>query len=154
MKLILGFVFLGVLAVLAANKKEIWIFSGEQVDSTLKALRAGDKAKPSVSKTIGSFGNHSVMLVERNGNGVVEVHLHKNDVILVREGAGRLITGGEVIGGKNTEDGEIRGDSIKGGVEHTIRTGDIIEIPATVPHQVLLKPGETVSYAAIKVDAQ
>ena len=39
------------------------------------------------------------------------------------------------------------------GTKRTIHEGDIIQIPATVPHQILLNPGETVAYAAVKVDA-
>ncbi len=125
----------------------------QQINSTFASIRAADPKKPSVSKVVGTFSGHSLSLIQRNGNGVVEVHLHKHDMLFVRQGTATLIVGGEVVNGKDTGGGEIRGDSIRNGTKRTINAGDIVQIPAKVPHQLLLNPGETVAYAAVKVDA-
>ncbi len=154
MKRILGLAALGGLFVMAKSSKETWILPDAQINSTFSSIRAADPKKPVVSKVVGNFDGHSLMLIQRNGNGVVEVHMNKHDVLFVREGSATLVFGGEVVNGKDTGQGEIRGDSIRNGTKRTIHTGDIIQIPATVPHQLLLNSGETVAYAAMKVDAR
>ena len=50
--------------------------------------------------------------------------------------------------------GEIQGDSIKGGVSKKVSTGDIIHIPAGVPHQFFVDPGKQITYFVLKVAAQ
>lgn len=154
MKRILGLAALSGLFAVAQSSKDVWILPDQQVSSTFASIRAADPKKPIVSKVVGTFAGHSLTLIERNANGVVEVHQHKHDMMFVRQGSATLISGGEVVNGKDTGGGEIRGDSIRNGTKRTIKTGDIIQIPATVPHQILLNPGETVAYAAVKVDAQ
>ena len=143
----------GALFVSAESSKDIWIMGNGEVNSTLASIRAANPKKPSVSKVVGTFPGHSVMLIQRNGNGEVEVHAHKNDIFFVRQGTATLITGGEVVGGKETGKDEIRGESIRNGAKHTIHAGDIVQIPAGVPHQILLDPGQTFAYATVKVDA-
>lgn len=153
MKRLIGFAVLTGFFAVAQSSKDIWVLTDGEVKSTFAAIRAADPKKPSVSKAVGTFAGHSLSLIQRNANGVVEVHLHKHDLIFVRQGTATLISGGEVVNGKDTGGGEIRGDSIRNGTKRTIHEGDIIQIPATVPHQILLNPGETVAYAAVKVDA-
>lgn len=153
MKRLIGTAALSGLFAVAQPSKDVWILPDAQVNSTLTSIRAADPKKPSVSKVVGTFAGHSLMLIQRNGNGEVEVHQHKHDMLFVRQGGATLVYGGEVVNGKDTAPGEIRGDSIRGGTKRTIHTGDIIQIPATVPHQLLLNPGQTIAYAAVKVDA-
>ena len=153
MKRILTLTALSGFVVVGQSSKEVWILPDQQINSTFNAIRAADPKKPSVSKTVGTFAGHSLSLIQRNANGVVEVHLHKHDMLFVRQGSATLISGGEVVNGKDTGSGEIRGDSIRNGTKRTIQAGDIVQIPATVPHQILLNPGETIAYAAVKVDA-
>jgi mannose-6-phosphate isomerase-like protein (cupin superfamily) len=137
----------------AQPSKDVWILDNQQVDSTFASMRGADPKKPVLSKVVGTFSGHSLSLIERNASGVVEVHLHKHDLVFVREGSATLVTGGEVVNGKDTGSGEIRGDSIRDGKKRTVHTGDIVQIPAAVPHQFLLNSGEKVAYAAVKVDA-
>jgi mannose-6-phosphate isomerase-like protein (cupin superfamily) len=153
MKRIFGLAALSGLLVVGQSSKDVWILPDQQANSTFASIRAADPKKPVVSKVVGTFAGHSLTLIQRNANGVVEVHMHKHDMMFIREGSATLIYGGEVVNGKDTEAGEIRGDSIRNGTKRTIHTGDIIQIPATVPHQLMLNPGETVAYAAVKVDA-
>ncbi len=153
MKRLIGIAALSGLFAVAQSSKDVWILPDAQVNSTLTSIRAADPKKPAVSKVVGTFAGHSLMLIQRNGNGEVEVHQHKHDMIFVRQGGATLVYGGEVVNGKDTAPGEIRGDSIRGGTKRTIHAGDIVQIPATIPHQLLLNPGETIAYAAVKVDA-
>jgi quercetin dioxygenase-like cupin family protein len=46
---------------------------------------------------------------------------------------------------------EIQGSGIKDGVKHEVGPGDVIEIPAGVPHQFFLAPGTQIAYLLVKV---
>ena len=66
--------------------------------------------------------------------GESEIHEHDTDIFYVTEGNATFVTGGEIEGGKPTAAGEIRGKAILGGVERKLQKGDVIVIPAGVPH--------------------
>ena len=100
------------------------------------------------------FGNHALSISHRDKNGVVEVHEKLVDILVVQSGEATLTVGGEVIGPKSTGPGEIQGDSIKGGVSKKVSAGDVIHIPAGVPHQFFLDPGKQITYFVVKVAAQ
>ncbi len=51
----------------------------------------------------------------------------------------------------DTGPNEVQGSSIKGGVKHDIGPGDVIEIPAGVPHQFFVAPGTSITYLVVKV---
>jgi mannose-6-phosphate isomerase-like protein (cupin superfamily) len=100
------------------------------------------------------FGNHALSISHRDKNGVVEVHEKLVDVLVVQSGEATLVVGGEVIGPKSTGPGEIQGDSIKGGTSNKVGPGDVIHIPAGVPHQFFVDPGKQITYLVVKVAAQ
>lgn len=66
--------------------------------------------------------------------GQVEVHARDTDIFYVTEGTATLVTGGTTAGGKTTGEGEIRGENIVGGTERKLQRGDIVVVPAGVPH--------------------
>ena len=45
----------------------------------------------------------------------------------------------------------MRGPSIQGGTEAKLGSGDVLHIPAKVPHQMILAPGTQVTYFVTKV---
>jgi mannose-6-phosphate isomerase-like protein (cupin superfamily) len=45
----------------------------------------------------------------------------------------------------------MRAASIKGGMEKPLAAGDIVTIPAKLPHQVKLAPGKEFTYFVVKV---
>lgn len=97
------------------------------------------------------FGDHLLEVIHRNASGQCEIHKTKADVIVIQKGSATLLTGGEAIDAKQTEANELRGSGIKGGVKHEVGPGDIIDVPAGVPHQFLLAPGTEISYFVVKV---
>jgi mannose-6-phosphate isomerase-like protein (cupin superfamily) len=103
---------------------------------------------------LGTYGNHGFMMVYREADGEAELHQTQVDVFVVQNGEAELVLGGEMIGGKTTAPGEIRGPSIKGGRRMKLAPGDIAHIPAMVPHQVLVRPGTKFTYAIVKVNAK
>jgi glc operon protein GlcG len=70
----------------------------------------------------------------RDGPGMAEVHHWETDVMLVLEGSATLVLGGAVQDPQETEPGQVRGPMIVGGQAHRIAKGDVLVIPAGVPH--------------------
>jgi mannose-6-phosphate isomerase-like protein (cupin superfamily) len=97
------------------------------------------------------FGDHLLEISHREVDGKCELHKVKADVMVIQTGTATLVTGGEVIEPKDTGPNEVQGSGIKGGVKHEIGPGDVIEIPAGVPHQFLLAPGTQITYLVVKV---
>jgi len=102
---------------------------------------------------LGDFGSHYVLMVHREGDGPAEVHDGQTDFYVVQAGSGTLHLGGEVIGGKETDPGEIRGTSLRRAKTRKIAAGDVVNIPAKMPHQITLEKGETITYMIVKVHA-
>ncbi len=78
--------------------------------------------------------NYKVHASRRTGPGVAEVHTKDTDIVYVLEGSATLVTGGTVVEGKTTAPDEIRGKEISGGEPREIKPGDVIIVPAGVPH--------------------
>ena len=86
----------------------------------------------------------------RDKAGQVEVHDKETDVIYVVEGEATFVTGGTMIGGKSTKAGQHLGTDIKGGETHNLTKGDVIVVPAGIPHWFKEVP-KSVSYYVVKV---
>jgi quercetin dioxygenase-like cupin family protein len=86
----------------------------------------------------------------RDKAGQVEVHDKETDVIYVVEGEATFVTGGTMIGGKVTKAGQSLGTDIRGGDVHHLSKGDVIVVPAGVPHWFREVP-HSVSYYVVKV---
>jgi mannose-6-phosphate isomerase-like protein (cupin superfamily) len=86
----------------------------------------------------------------RDGPGQVEVHEKETDVLYVIEGSATFVTGGTMVGGKVTRPGQMLGSEIQGGNTHHLSKGDVIVIPAGVPHWFKEISGP-LSYYVVKV---
>jgi mannose-6-phosphate isomerase-like protein (cupin superfamily) len=73
-------------------------------------------------------------------------------VFFILDGHATLMTGGEVVEPKSTGPGETLGASVKGGSRQELKAGDVVHIPASMPHQMVLGEGDTVTYFVIKVE--
>jgi len=73
-------------------------------------------------------------VLKRTAAGQVEVHLKETDTFYITEGEATFVTGGTMIGGKESRPGQLLGTDIQGGVTHHLTKGDIITIPAGLPH--------------------
>ena len=92
----------------------------------------------------------TVLGAYRNGPGQVEVHDKETDVFYVTDGAATFITGGTMVGGKATGPGQMRGTDIQGGQTHHLSKGDVIVIPAGIPHWFKEVPA-SIHYFVVKV---
>ncbi len=127
------------------------VFSGQAVQSQLTALIQAAKASGSGGATLGDYQSHAIKLSVRTASGGAEAHAHYDDIFVVTDGSAKLVTGGNVIHAKTDSEGETKGSSIENGKSETIAKGDVVHIPAGVPHQLILTPGSTYSSIVIKV---
>jgi quercetin dioxygenase-like cupin family protein len=106
----------------------------------------------SARETLADYGagglSHRFRFIRREGEGWPELHEDIIDVVFVQSGHGTLLVGGEMIGQSNAP-----GSSIRGGVRHTIAAGDVLHIPAGVPHAYLVPEGEHITYLLVRVPA-
>ena len=110
------------------------------------------KGDGSASETLEKYPHHYTMLAFRRSSGGGELHQHFADTFYILDGHATLITGGQVLDQKTTAPGEIRGKSVDGGTRQELRAGDVVHIPAGMPHQMLLADGDSITYFVIKIE--
>jgi len=145
---------LGILlfATAAESAQVVDLYTPQDILALKKQL-AKDKTG-FASKNLEKYGNHYTMLAYREATGSSEIHEHEADVFFVAEGDSSIIVGGKMVGGHVQKPGELRGTSIEGGEKRPLKTGDIIHIPAGVPHQILVTPGRPITYFVVNVMGQ
>jgi len=116
-----------------------------------KVLRPKMNEMKVATQQMGGHGNYSFLLAHREGSGEAELHEKQADIFFVQTGEATLVYGGEMEGVKATAANEMRAPSIKGGMEKRLTPGDVVTIPAKVPHQVKLDPGKEFTYFVVKV---
>jgi quercetin dioxygenase-like cupin family protein len=141
MKLAFTIAALLILAALltAAGSNEAVHVSHDKVAAALA------KGGPLVTRTdLTVSGSH------RAENGHVELHEHETDVFYVTQGEATFIAGGTIVGDKVTKPGQHTGSDIKGGTTYHLTQGDVMVIPAGMPHWYKEVP-KNVSYFVVKV---
>jgi mannose-6-phosphate isomerase-like protein (cupin superfamily) len=92
------------------------------------------------------------VLAQRRGAGEVEVHAKTNHVFIIVEGEATFVTGGTLVGAKETAPDQIRASSVQGGETHHLTKGDVITIPAKTPHWFKEIPTKTIAYYAVNME--
>ena len=127
------------------------------------ALFAGSEGEPPVThidheKVAAALANSGTLLKasdlivmgsHRTGPGHVELHDKETDVFYIVDGDATFITGGKMVGGKVTSPGQWVGTDIEGGEAHHLTKGDVMVIPAGIPHWFKEVP-QSVSYFVVK----
>lgn len=98
----------------------------------------------------GDGANYQIHASRRVGPGLAEIHNKETDLIYVLQGETTFITGGTAVEPKEIAPEELRGKSIEGGVEHRLVPGDVIIVPAGIPHWFKEVRGEF-HYYVVKV---
>lgn len=93
-----------------------------------------------------------IILANRRTSGEAEVHDRTNHIFIIVEGEATFVTGGKLVGAKNTAPGQIRATSLEGGQTHQLRKGDVITIPAKTPHWWKEVATKTIAYYAINTE--
>ena len=103
------------------------------------------------SDDLSKYPNHFTMLILRNKNGGAEIHEDFADFFVVVEGHATLVSGGTLKDPKTASPGEIRGTAVENGTKESVKPGDVIHIPATLPHQLLIADGARFVYFVLKI---
>jgi len=132
-----------------------------QSPPTVEILAATSLAKMSDALPAGAINTVSVgqwpaeglngMLGRRDSDGVPELHEGFTDIFVVQRGTATLRYGGTVAGNKVTTPGEWRGGTIEKGTDAVLHPGDVVVIPAGIPHQLLPAAGQHFIYLTFKV---
>lgn len=123
----------------------------EDLQSNLARVLGQAKTAGHATVLLAGFGNVALKLSVLTESGKAEVHAHVDDVMIVQQGSATLITGGVLTARGELSNSGTEGTAIQKGFAHKIAAGDVILIPAGVPHQLLIPPGATYTYLVAKV---
>ncbi len=106
----------------------------------------------SARETLAEYGDHRFRYIRRDaGPGNPEQHDTIVDVVYVQSGQCTLVLGGTMVGKKaSSGPGEYLGTGIDGGERHPLAEGDVVHIPAGVPHAFIVPAGQHVTYVLLK----
>ena len=131
-------VFFGICAAVSAQSGVTFVGHEKVAEAIAKGGGLASGATYRVS------GNH------RMGPGEVEVHDKETDIFYVVEGEATVVTGGTMVGGRQTAAGQHRGTDVTGGETRKLQKGDVMVIPAGTPHW-FKDVSPIVNYLTIKV---
>lgn len=131
--------------------------------TTSRAPQAGVNPQPNIRVVDAGGYNVAVGAIHRPETppGIAAVHFKVSEIYHVIDGAGTLVTGGTMVNAKQRppdnesvrfEDGPgASGTGIEGGVSRQIKAGDVVVIPAGVPHWFSEIKG-SITYLVVRVD--
>jgi mannose-6-phosphate isomerase-like protein (cupin superfamily) len=119
--------------------------------------RTADQLRASVAKTTNGLatatiptGEATVLMVRREKTGEIELHSYQNDVFVAHDGHATVLIGDAVTGNRQISPGEWRGGVISGAKSYDMGPGDVLWIPAGLPHQVRVPDNGSFNYLAMK----
>ena len=112
-----------------------------------------DKVSATMAKGGSIINDHGlIVLANRRGAGEVEVHEKTNHLFIIVEGEATFVTGGTLVGARETAPDQRRAPSVEGGEIHHLTKGDVITIPAKTPHWFKEVPSQTIAYYAVNTE--
>jgi mannose-6-phosphate isomerase-like protein (cupin superfamily) len=90
------------------------------------------------------------VLVRRTVTSEPEVHARWDDVVIIRSGTGAIEMGDSLVGSRYRAPGERMGGSFTKSSRIVVHAGDVVRIPAAVPHAFVVSSAEPLEYLVIK----
>lgn len=135
----------------AATKSTFGLWRADELSKRDQALSSKIGPDHSARETLADYGDHRFRFIRRDADGFPEQHDQIVDVVFVQSGEGTLQLGGKVVGLKASGGaGEFVGTSLEGGERRAIAAGDVVHIPATIPHAFLVPKGKHITYVLFK----
>ena len=156
MKVVLRFLAAGIVIVpaFAADPAGFALWRAAELRQRDEALSKKVGPDHSARETLTDYGDHRFRLLYRDADGVPEQHDTIVDVVMVQSGEGTLLLGGRMINPRASSGaGEYLGTGIEGGERHALAAGDIVHIPAKIPHSFLVPAGKHITYVLVKFPA-
>jgi mannose-6-phosphate isomerase-like protein (cupin superfamily) len=141
-------------ALHAADPEGFALWKGSMVRNAGKDLSGKVDDQKFAWQSLGTYDNHLTGISFRAADGGAELHETQTDILIVEAGEATLTVGGKMVAPKTVKPHEVRGTSIDGGEIKKLVPGDIMHIPANVPHQLKVPAGKTLTYFVIKVDSK
>jgi mannose-6-phosphate isomerase-like protein (cupin superfamily) len=126
-------------------------YTPADLDAIQRSLVPRMNALKQSAEQLADFGNHTAWVAHREADGLMEIHEQWADLMFVHSGEATLLLGGTIPDARTDAPGEIRGTTAVGGVRRTIRAGDVVQVPAGMPHQFLVEPGKQVTFFTMKI---
>jgi mannose-6-phosphate isomerase-like protein (cupin superfamily) len=140
--------------VLAADPAGFAMWKAAELRLRDEALSKKVGPDHSARETLADYGDHRFRLLYRDADGVPEQHDTIIDVVIVQSGEGTLLLGGRMLNPRaSAGSGEYLGTGIEGGERHPLGPGDLVHIPARVPHSFLVPRGKHITYVLVKIPA-
>jgi len=89
------------------------------------------------------------------GPQAILVHAKKSDFMVIQDGEGTYMSGGELVNGKpgGEDPGDMRGQAIQGGVSRVLKPGDVMYVPAGIPHG-FVETKDHVTFVMLRFDSK
>jgi mannose-6-phosphate isomerase-like protein (cupin superfamily) len=129
-------------------------WTGGELRGFERTLSSKMSAQKIATQDLARYGNHTLLIAHREGNGEAELHETQNDVMVVESGEATLVVGGTVVNPRTTAAHEIRGPSIRGGEKVALAAGGVVHIPIKTAHQMMVESGKQITYFVVKIDAR
>lgn len=152
MKLIAVALLSAAFALPAGDPAGLLLWKSAELKGYAKSLSPKINDKKVASEVLATIGNYRFQIAHREGTGEAEVHEKKADIFIVQSGEATLAYGGELVEARKSGEGEWLASSIKGGMEKKLAAGDVVTIPAKLPHHLKLDKGTEFTYFVVKVD--
>jgi mannose-6-phosphate isomerase-like protein (cupin superfamily) len=130
--------------IASGAKGDVVYAERDQVAATMK--KAGPLADGPNLRVSGGYRPSA----RADASPVAEVHANEADLFYVIEGTATQVLGGSIVGGKQTAPGQIRGSKTEGGQTYQLTKGDVMWVPAGMPHW-FPEIAEPLSYLLVKV---
>ena len=150
-----GLLLLLIAPSFAANESTFARWTPSLITQHEARLMKNVAADHSSRETLADYGDHRFRLLYRDADGLPEEHDKIVDVVMVHSGEATLMLGGTMSGKKGSAaTGEYLGASLTGGETHPLAPGDIVHIPAGIPHSFLVPSGKHITYVLLKFPAK
>jgi len=158
-KMVVVFIGAGAFAQAPTKAMSGTYVTAAQMKEALKTAPRQDAALIDRPVRVVDAGGHylGVAIVQRtSADQNALVHDKIDEIYYVLEGGGTLVTGGELVNAKrNSDSGTIgpssSGSGVNGGESKRVTAGDVVIIPAGVPHMFKQLDG-TIRYLVYRVD--
>ena len=110
------------------------------------------KVKPLWGTTLLTSGDEQTqyVLIRRAVSSAPEVHARWDDLVMIRSGDGVIEVGDSLVGSRYRAPGERMGGTITEKHQIVVHPGDVVRIPAAVPHAFIVSGAMPLTFLVIK----
>ena len=117
-------------------------------EAIVARMRTDGSSRETLADYGSGGGSHRLRFIRRDRDGWPELHDDIIDVVFIQSGQGTVLVGGEMTGESN-----VPGSVINGGSRYSVAAGDVLHIPAKMPHAYLTTQGDHITYVLVRVPA-